>query len=70
MENNELKQVWIKNCTCCYFDDIIKIKDFKFDILLDEKSYENVLIFDFSYKTLIGSKPLRIRLIYQSLWWN
>ena len=70
MENNELKQVWIKNCTCYYFDDIIKIKDFKFDILLDEKSYENVLIFDVSYKTLIGSKPLRIRLIYQSLWWN
>ena len=70
MENNELKQVWIKNCTCYYFDDIIKIKDFKFDILLDEKSYENVLIFDVSYKTLIGSKPLCIRLIYQSLWWN
>ena len=39
MENNELKRVCIKNCTCCYFDDIIKIVDFDFDnILLDEKS--------------------------------
>ena len=39
MENNELKKVCIKNRTCCYFDDIIKIADFDFDnILLDEKS--------------------------------
>ena len=26
-----------------------------------EKSYENILIYDISYKTLIGPKPLRIR---------
>ena len=30
--------------------------------MLDEKSYENILIYDISYKTLIGAKPLRIRL--------
>ena len=42
----------------------VKIRDFKFDILLDEKSYKNILIYDNSYKTLIGSKPLCIRLIY------
>ena len=29
-------------------------------MLLDEKSYENILIYDISYKTLIGAKPLRI----------
>ena len=26
-----------------------------------KKSYENILVYDISYKTLIGAKPLRIR---------
>ena len=59
MENNEFKKVRIKNRTCYYLDDIIK-----FDIddnLIDEKSHENILIYDISYKTLIGSKLLRIK---------
>ena len=30
--------------------------------MLDEKSLENILIYDISYKTLISSRPLRIRL--------
>ena len=61
MENNELKQVYINNRTCYYFDDIIKIEDFDFDnVLFDEKSYENILIYGISYKTLIDPKPLRI----------
>ena len=34
MENNELKKVRIKNCTCYYFDDIIKLADFNLDITL------------------------------------
>ena len=56
------KKVHIKNRTCYYFDDIIKFEDFDFyNILIDEKSQENVLIYDISYKTLIGSKPLHIR---------
>ena len=29
MENNELKKVRIKNPTCCYFDEIIKLEDFE-----------------------------------------
>ena len=45
-----------------YQDDIIKLEDFDIDnILIDEKSNENILIYNFSYKTLIGSKPLCIR---------
>ena len=28
---------------------------------MDEKSHENILIYDISYKTLIDSKPLEIR---------
>ena len=62
MENNEFKKIHIKNRTCYYFDDIIKLEDFDLDnILKDEKSHENILIYDMSYKTLIGSKTLRIR---------
>ena len=60
-----IKKKWtinIKNRTCYYFDDIIRIKDFNFDnFFLDEKSYENILIYDISYKTLIGAKPLLVR---------
>ena len=41
----------MKNRTCYYFDDIIKMEKFSFDnTFLDEKSY----------KTLIGAKPLLI----------
>ena len=37
------------------------MEDFHFgNFLLDEKSYENILIYGISCKTLIGSKPLRI----------
>ena len=60
--NGKLKEIDIKNRTCYYFDGIIKIEDFKFDkILISEKSYENILVYDVSYKTLIDTKPLRIR---------
>ena len=63
MENNEFKKVHIKNCTFYYFDDIIKLEDFDVNnILTDEKSHENILIYSISYKTLIASKLLRIRL--------
>ena len=45
-----------------YFDNIIKLEDFNLDnILIEGKSHENILIYDISYKTLIDSKPLRIR---------
>ena len=47
---------------CYYFDDLIKFEDFDLDnILIDEKSHENILIYDISYKNLIDPKPLRIR---------
>ena len=55
MVNNELKKVNIKNHMFYYFNDIIETEDFDFvDILLDKKSYENILIYDILYK------PLRI----------
>ena len=47
--------------TCSYFDDIIKDRDIHFaDILLDEKKYENVSVYNVSYKTSTDPKPLRI----------
>ena len=39
----------------------VVISDIDFDnILLDEKSYQNTLIYDISYKIFIGAKPLCI----------
>ena len=52
----------IKNHTWCCFDDIIKSRDFNLNnILIDEKLYENTLIHNISFKTLVDAKPLRIR---------
>ena len=57
----ELRKIGIKSCTYQYFVDIIKIKDADFDnILIDEKSYENVLVYNILCKTLIGAKQLCI----------
>ena len=51
----------MKNLACYYFDDIIRAEDIDFDnVLLDEKSYEIILIYDISYKTFMVVKPLRI----------
>ena len=60
--NNELKEIDIKTRACYYFDDIIKIEDFDLDnILIDQKSYKNILFYNISYKSLTDSMPLRIR---------
>ena len=62
IENNELKKVGVKNCTCCYFDGIIKTEDFDFDnVLFDIKPHETILNYDVLHKTLIGAKPLPIK---------
>ena len=38
---------------------MIKLADFGLDnILINEKLHKNILIYNVSYKTLIGSKPL------------
>ena len=61
---DELKEIDIKNCTCYYFDDTMRVRDIDFsNILLDEKSYktqENILIYGISYKAFMGSIPLCI----------
>ena len=59
---NKLKEIDIKNCACYYFDDIINgTKIYFSNILSDKKLYENVSVYNISYKTPTGPKPLRIR---------
>ena len=59
-----MKEIDIKNRTCYYFDDIMRAGDFNFDVSLDKKSYENsyenIMIYNMSYRTL-GAKSLHIR---------
>ena len=49
---DELKEIDIKNRTCYYFDDIMRVIDINFsNILLNEKScktYKNILIYHIS----------------------
>ena len=50
MESNKLNKADIEYHRCHYFDGITKIESFDFDnILIDEKSYENILIYNISY---------------------
>ena len=48
MESKDgLKEIDIKNCMCYYFDNIITSRDiYSADILLDEKIYENISVYD------------------------
>ena len=59
---NELKKNDIKNRACYYFDDTINGTNINFnDILLNKRLYENISVYNISYKTPTGPKPLRIR---------
>ena len=55
--NDELKEIDIKNCTCYYFEDIIRVGDFELinvlkDIKSRKNSFENILIYEISCKTI------------------
>ena len=55
---NELKEIDIKNYTCYYFDDTIKIEEFDINnILIDEKPCKNILVYKISHKSWNDSKP-------------
>ena len=60
MENNdELKEIDIENRPCYYFDDIMRARDFDFgNILLDEKSYENLHENILKTKNIFGCKTI------------
>ena len=58
---NEFKKINIKDRGCYYFDDILKVEDINVnDILLGEKSYENILVYNILYKKFMDAKALRI----------
>ena len=60
--NDKLNKLILKFVQIIISSNIIKIENFDLDnILIDEKSSGNILVYDISYKTLIGAKPLRIR---------
>ena len=56
--NVKLKQIDIKNCTCYYFNDMIKIQNFHFDKILIGEKYKNILDNKISYKILVAAKLL------------
>ena len=62
MESNDnLKEIDIKNRTCYCFDGMIKIEYFDIDnVLVDEKSNVNILVYNTSCKILIDSKLVHI----------
>ena len=50
-KNDKLKEINIDRL-CYYFDDTVKIEDFKLDnIFINEKSYENISAYNISYKS-------------------
>ena len=58
----KLKVIDITSRTCCYFENIKKFEDIDFhNILLDKKSYENILIYGISCKMFMGVKPSFIK---------
>ena len=59
---NELKEIDIKTRVCYYFDNKINGTKRNFgNSLLDKKLYENISVYDISYKTQRDPKPVRIR---------
>ena len=55
------KKFVLELCMLFYFSDIIKFEDFDFDnILINEKVYKNILIYNILYRALIGPKPQHI----------
>ena len=73
------KKFVLELCMLFYFSDIIEFEDFDFDnILINEKVYKNILIYNILYRALIGPKPQHIRFdkingfirVYNVTLWN
>ena len=58
---NEFEKNDIKNNTCYYFNVLMAAMDIdSWNILLDEKLYKNILIYDIWHKAFMGLKSLGI----------
>ena len=59
--SNKVKDINIKNCTYYFFNDMINIKNFDpNNIKIDEKSYNNILIYYIGYVTIKDSIYVKI----------
>ena len=59
--SNKVNGIDIKNRTYCFFNDVIKIKNFDpSNIKVDEKSYKNILIYYIGYVTIEDTKYVKI----------
>lgn len=59
--SNKLVEIDLKNCTNCFFHDMINIKSLGPNkIKIDKKSYKNILIYCTDYVTIKDSKYVKI----------
>ena len=66
---DQLKETDIKNRVWYYFDGIIKDVDINFSaILLHQKLYENISVYDISCVILTSPKPLGITVLLIATW--
>ena len=57
----QVKQINIKNRTCCFFNDVINIKEFDSNLLKkDKKSYKDIDILYIGYITIKKLVIMRI----------
>ena len=60
-ESNKIKRNWYEKSYILLFDDKVKNEGFGFDNILVDQKFWKYLVYNISYKTFIGPKPLRIR---------
>ena len=59
--SNKVKDIYIKNLTYYFFNDIMNIENFdRNNIKTDKKSYKNILIYYIGYVTIKDSKYVKI----------
>ena len=62
---SKFKEISIKDCTLCYFDDIININDHDLDrILLGVKPYNISLIFHVKFEALYNVSLYGVIIMY------
>ena len=59
-----VKEINVKNCTYCFFDDMINIKNFDPNwIKIDKKSYKYIIIYFIGYITIKNLSYVKINSI-------
>ena len=59
--SNKFKEIDIKNCTYCFYNDMINIKNLDPNrIKIDQKSYKNIFIYHIGYAMVKNISSLKI----------